>query len=105
MREGWPGPAPGKSRFLPLGSKGSSTNQVWQIPVCLRYGTGGQPEFVTSLDRSLRVATSEMLDWVVRDFKMEPWTAHLLIGYQGQYGVVTVAGSIALRLQRSALPR
>ena len=66
---------------------------------------GSQPEFVTSLDRSLRVATSEMLDWLVRDFKMEPWTAHLLIGYQGQYGVVTVAGSIALRLQRSALPR
>jgi len=31
--------------------------------------------------------------------------AHLLIGYQGQYDVVTVAGSIALRLQRSALPR
>ena len=26
------------------------------------------------IDRSLRVATSEMLDWLVRDFKMEPWT-------------------------------
>ena len=33
-----------QSLFLPLGSKGSSTNQVWQIPVCLRYGTGGQGE-------------------------------------------------------------
>jgi acetamidase/formamidase len=66
---------------------------------------GSQPEFVTSLDRSLRVATSEMLDWLIRDYKMEPWTAHLLIGYQGQYDVVTVAGSMALRLPRSALPR
>jgi len=45
-----------------------------------------------------------MLDWLVRDFKMELWTAHLLIGYQGQYDVVAVAGSMALRLPRSALP-
>ena len=66
---------------------------------------GSQPEFVTSLDRSIRVATSEMMDWLVRDYKMEPWAAHLLIGYQGQYDVVTVAGSMALRLPRSALPR
>jgi acetamidase/formamidase len=65
---------------------------------------GSQPEFVTSLDRSLRVATSEMVDWLVRDYKMEPWAAHLLIGYQGQYDVVTVAGSMALRIPRSALP-
>jgi len=66
---------------------------------------GSQPEFVTSLDRSLRVATSEMVDWLTRDFKMEPWAAHMLIGYQGQYDVVTVAGSMALRLPRSALPK
>jgi acetamidase/formamidase len=66
---------------------------------------GSQPEFVTSLDRSLRVATSEMVDWLVRDFKMEPWSAHMLIGYQGRYDVVTVAGSMALRLPKSALPR
>jgi amidase len=66
---------------------------------------GSQPEFVTSLDRSLRVATSEMIDWLTRDYKMEPWAAHMLIGYQGQYDVVTVAGSMALRIPKSALPR
>jgi acetamidase/formamidase len=66
---------------------------------------GSQPEFVSSLDRSLRVATSEMVDWLVRDYRMEPWAAHLLIGYQGTYDVLTVAGSMALRLPRSALPR
>ncbi len=65
---------------------------------------GSQPEFVTSLDRSLRVATSEMVDWLVRDYKLEPWAAHMIIGYQGQYDVVTVAGSMALRIPRSALP-
>lgn len=66
---------------------------------------GSQPEFVSSLDRSLRVATSEMIDWLTRDFKMEPWAAHLLIGYQGRYDVLTVAGSMGLRLPRAALPR
>lgn len=65
---------------------------------------GSQPEFVTSLDRSLRVATSEMIDWLTRQYKLEPWAAHLLIGYQGQYDVVTVAGSMSLRIPRSALP-
>ena len=54
---------------------------------------------------NLRVATSEMVDWLTRDYKMEPWAAHLLIGYQGQYDVVTVAGSMALRIPKSALPR
>ena len=28
-----------------------------------------------------------MVDWLVHDYKMEPWAAHLLIGYQGQYDV------------------
>lgn len=66
---------------------------------------GSQPEFVTSLDRSLRVATSEMIDWLTHDYKMEPWAAHMLIGYQGQYDVVTVAGSMALRIPKASLPK
>ena len=37
------------------------------------------------------------IDWLVRDYKMEPWAAHMLIGYQGQYDVVTVAGSIGTK--------
>jgi acetamidase/formamidase len=65
---------------------------------------GSQPEFATSLDRSLRLATSDMVDWLVKDYGMEPWAAHLLIGYQGKYDVITVQGSMALRLPRSALP-
>jgi len=32
-----------QTRFLPAGSKGSA-GQTWQIPVCLRYGTGAQAE-------------------------------------------------------------
>lgn len=66
---------------------------------------GSQPEFVTSLDRSLRVATSDMVDWLVKEYKLEPWAAHQLIGYQGRYDVVTVAGSMALRVPRKVLPK
>lgn len=63
-----------------------------------------QPEFVSSLDRTLRIATSDMVDWLVQEYKAEPWAAHQLIGYQGKYDVVTVQGSMALRIPRVALP-
>ncbi|MBI3682182.1 MAG: acetamidase/formamidase family protein [Acidobacteria bacterium] len=66
---------------------------------------GSQPEFASSLDRSIRLATSDMVDWLVKDYRMEPWAAHLLIGYQGRYDVVTVAGSMALRIPKAALPK
>jgi amidase len=66
---------------------------------------GSQPEFVSPLDRALQIATSDMVEWLARDYKLEPWAAHLLVGYQGRYDVVTVAGSVALRIPRSALPR
>jgi acetamidase/formamidase len=66
---------------------------------------GSQPEFASSLDRSLRLATSDMVDWLVKQYGMEPWAAHLLVGNQGRYDVITVQGSMALRLPRSALPK
>lgn len=66
---------------------------------------GSQPEFVSSLDRAFRVATSDMVDWLVKDYRMEPWAAHLLIGYQGRYDVVTVGGSMGLRIPKTSLGR
>jgi acetamidase/formamidase len=65
---------------------------------------GSQPEFVSTLDRALRLATSDMVSWLVADYKLEPWAAHLLIGYQGKYDVVTVAGSMALKVPKKYLP-
>jgi acetamidase/formamidase len=65
---------------------------------------GSQPEFASPLDRALQIATSDMIDWLVSEYKLEPWAAHLLIGYQGKYDVVTVAGSVALRMPRKYLP-
>lgn len=65
---------------------------------------GSQPEFASALDNGLKMATSDMADWLARDYGMEPWAAHLLIGYQGRYDVVTVAGSMALCLPKDRLP-
>jgi acetamidase/formamidase len=66
---------------------------------------GSQPEFASPLDRALQIATSDMVDWLVKDYGMEPWAAHLLVGYQGKYDIITVAGSVGLRIPKSALPK
>jgi acetamidase/formamidase len=65
---------------------------------------GSQPEFASALDNALKVATTDMVAWLTRDYGMEPWAAHLLIGYQGQYDVITVAGSMGLRVPKNRLP-
>jgi amidase len=65
---------------------------------------GSQPEFASPLDRALQIATSDMVEWLAKDYGLEPWAAHLLVGYQGKYDVITVAGSVGLRIPRSALP-
>ena len=57
-----------------------------------------------SMDNGLKMATTDMVEWLTRDYGMEPWAGHLLIGYQGRYDVVTVAGSMALRLPKDRLP-
>ncbi|WP_435016303.1 zinc-dependent metalloprotease [Tundrisphaera sp. TA3] len=65
---------------------------------------GSQPEFASALDNGLKMATSDMVKWLVSDYGLEPWAAHLLVGYHGRYDVVTVAGSMALRIPKSVLP-
>jgi len=65
---------------------------------------GSQPEFSSSLDRGLQMATSDMVRWLCSDYGFEPWEGHLLIGMVGRYDVVTVAGSMALRIGKRYLP-
>jgi amidase len=66
---------------------------------------GSQPEFASALDNGLKIATSDMVGWLVGEYSLEPWAAHLLIGYQARYDVVTVAGSMAICLPKSRLPK
>ena len=49
---------------------------------------GSQPEFASALDNGLKMATTDMVEWLTKDYGLEPWAAHLLIGYQGRYDVV-----------------
>jgi amidase len=64
---------------------------------------GAQPEFASSLDRALQMATSDMVKWLVADYQLEPVSAHQLIGAVGKYDVVTVAGTMALRIPKKYL--
>jgi acetamidase/formamidase len=66
---------------------------------------GSQPEFVSSLDRSIKMATSDMGTWLIDEYKLEAWAAHLLIGFQARYDVVTIAGSMALKIPKKHLPQ
>jgi hypothetical protein len=50
------------------------------------------------------MATTDMVQWLVKDYQLEPWAAHLLIAYQCRYDVVTVAGSMAVRVPKKYLP-
>lgn len=61
---------------------------------------GAQPEFSSPLDRALELATTDMVHWLVDEHGFEPWAAHLLIGSVGKYDVVTVQGTMALRVPK-----
>jgi acetamidase/formamidase len=64
---------------------------------------GAQPEFSSSLDRGLQMATTDMIRWLTGDYQLEPWAAHQLIGAVGRYDVVTVAGTMAVRIPKKYL--
>jgi acetamidase/formamidase len=64
---------------------------------------GSQPEFQSSLDRALEMATTDMVQYLMAEHGLEEWAAHLLIAFQGKYEVVTARGSMALVIPRTAL--
>jgi amidase len=66
---------------------------------------GSQAEFVSSLDHALQVATTDMVRWLTADYGLEPWAAHQLIGAVGKYEVVTVAGTMALKIPKKYLAK
>jgi amidase len=61
---------------------------------------GAQPEFASSLNRALQLATTDMAHWLIDEYGLEPWAAHLLIGSVGKYDVVTVQGTMALKVPK-----
>lgn len=65
---------------------------------------GSQAEFVSSIDRAVQLATSDMVRWLVDEYKMEPWAAHMLISAKAEYEIVTVMGSAAIKIAKRWLP-
>ena len=61
---------------------------------------GSQAEFISTLDRAVQLATSDMVRWLTEEYGLEPWAAHILIGAKGEYEIVTVMGSAALKIPR-----
>jgi hypothetical protein len=49
------------------------------------------------------MATTDMIRWLISDYHLEPWAAHQLIATVGRYDVVTVAGTMALRIPKKYL--
>ncbi len=57
-----------QSRYLPIGSKDSS-DRTWQVPVCLRYGIGGETfetcELMGKQETVMQVSTRGCPDWIL----------------------------------------
>ena len=65
---------------------------------------GSQAEFISTLDRGVQLATTDMVRWLTEEYGLEPWAAHTVISAKGEYEVVTVMGSAALKIAKRWLP-
>jgi acetamidase/formamidase len=65
---------------------------------------GAQPEFSSDLNRGLQVATTDMVRWLTEEYKMDSWVAQVLLAFQSKYDVITVAGSVGLKIPKRCLP-
>ena len=66
---------------------------------------GAQPEFTSDLNQGLQVATTDMVRWLTEEYKMDSWVAQVLLAFQSKYDVITVAGSVGLKIPRRCLPK
>jgi amidase len=57
------------------------------------------------LNEALRIATTDMVRWLQQEYRLEDWAAHQLIGVQAFYDIATVAGTVALKIPKAALPK
>lgn len=64
---------------------------------------GAKPD--ATLNESLLIATVDMLRWLTADYKFTASEANLLLGVRARYDVVTLGGSVALRISKTALRR
>lgn len=58
-----------------------------------------------TLNEALKIATSDMVRWLEEEYGLEPFAAHQLIGFQGEYDVAAIAGTIGCKIPKAALAR
>jgi len=58
-----------------------------------------------SLNDALTIANSDMMRWLIEEYKIEPIAAHLLIGHQARYDVAALSGVIAIKIPKGVLSR
>ncbi|MBL8175628.1 MAG: acetamidase/formamidase family protein [Bryobacterales bacterium] len=59
---------------------------------------GGAPE--ATLNQSIEIANRDMLRWLIEEYAFPPLDAHLAIGVQARYDILTLGGSIAIRMPK-----
>jgi acetamidase/formamidase len=83
----------GKSFGHPLAENGEYLSSI---------GIGG------SLDQALQMATSGILRWLERDYKLEASEAAIVVGFAVKYDIVDLVGtqvSVAAKLPKAALAK
>ena len=58
-----------------------------------------------TLNEALKIATTDMVRWLEEEYDLEPWAAHMLIGFQGEYDIAAIAGTVGCKIPRAALAR
>ena len=58
-----------------------------------------------SLNSALKIANSDMMRWLVEEYKIEPIAAHLLIGHEARYDVAALSGVMAVKIPKRILPK
>jgi len=86
-----------QSRYLPTGSNGS-TNQVWNVPICVRYGSGKG-------ERQCTLMTQASMDWPLHAKSCPAWIdandnarGYYRVDYQGTLLSALTSGDVEHRL-------
>jgi acetamidase/formamidase len=66
---------------------------------------GSQPEFSSSMDHGVRMANTDMLNWLTADYKLTQPEAHLLLGTVVEHKIVTYFGTISTLMPKKHLPK
>ena len=65
---------------------------------------GSQTEFSSNLDLAIQQANSDMINWLIEDYKLTVPEAHLLMGMAVQHKIVTYFGSVTTMIPKKYLP-